>query len=289
MGYDVWKTLFTNDFNASKYIYHYTTIENAKQIISANEICFSDLSRTNDLAEEKVRIAYVDKKKAINLENSPQASEINRFFQRRSKLLQLLCFCKDSQYTESKLKNLSHVHPDHNTDQYFDVTGRGFSLPYMWSRYPEGDGVCLIINKAAFEKQIDVDVDFCVHGSVKYYADDRYYKLDCEKQNALYEKLLLYNANRASVSRVIQKEPVYIEYNFLHKNIAWLREQEYRYISLKNQLAEQVSVKALGTYLEGVVCSEKIRLLDEKDLKKLVCKICELQKITFRDKYYRLL
>lgn len=289
MGFDVWKTLFTNDFDCNKYIYHYTSIENALQIIASNQLSFSMLSSSNDFYEEKVRIAYVDVANGKNIEDCAQAQEVNAFFQKRSKLLQLLCFCVDQKPSARKLKRMAFIHTNQSIDKYFDMTGRGFAIPSMWAKYNHKNAVCFIINKASFERYLDADTDFCKHKQIKYLSHDSYFEIDNKKLADLHSRICLYKTRRSSLSRVIKKCPEYIDFNFFHKNIAWQPECEYRYVTVSNSSDELVCVTQLDKYIESIVCNEDIDPANELELNNQIKGMCELKKISFRGKFYTLL
>lgn len=289
MGYDVWKTLFTNDFDCDKYIYHYTSIENAMQIITSNQLIFSELNISNDFPEEKVRIGYIDKTNGRNIEDCAQAREINSFLQKRSKLLRLLCFCVDQKPSPKSLKNMAFIHTNHGIDKYFDVTGRGFAAPSMWSQYKHKDAVCFIINKSSFERYLDVDADFCIHKLVKYLGYDSYFEIDSVKLDDLYSRICLYNKRNQPLSRAIKKSPEYFDFNFFYKDIAWQSDCEYRYVAVANYSGDSVCITQFDKYVEGIVCSEDIDPVDEFMLINQINGICELKKISFRDKFHRLL
>ena len=289
MGYDVWKTLFTNDLDCDKYIYHYTSIENAMQIIASNQFIFSELNISNDLPEEKVRIGYIDKTNGRNIEDCTQAREINSFFHKRSELLRLLCFCVDQKPSPQNLKNMAFIHTNHGIDKYFDVTGRGFAAPSMWSRYNHKDTVCFIINKSSFERYLDVDAEFCKHKLVRYLDYDSYFEINSIKLADLYSRICLYNKRHLSLSHAIKKIPEYIEFNFFYKHIAWQSDCEYRYVAVADSSDDSVCITQFDKYVEGIVCNEDIDPADESMLINRINGICELKKISFRDKFYRLL
>lgn len=289
MGYDVWKTLFTDDFNCDKYLYHYTSVENAKLIISCNQLNFSPLNNSNDFIEEKVRISYVNKSDNSYIGNCMQVSQVSEYLRKRSKLLQLLCFSMDSHFTKAKINNLSFIHTK-NKDNYFDVTGRGFAIPCMWAKYiPNHNGVCLIINKSAFESFLEIDVDYFVHDKVKYLNYDKYYEIDNIGLDNLYRKVCLLNSKSISFKRSIQRNSDYFNYNFFHKNIAWQQECEYRYVALKNSCNDTSAVSQFSNYLEGIVCDENIDDVSENEINQQVAGICEIRKLSFCDKYLKLL
>lgn len=54
------------DQNQDQYLYHYTTMEKAYSILCSNELWFSELTSTNDIFEQKVKISFNDVKKPHN-------------------------------------------------------------------------------------------------------------------------------------------------------------------------------------------------------------------------------
>ena len=250
MSYEIWKTLFTQDFNCNNYIYHYTNIDNALQIISSNTLLFSDLNITNDFPEEKVSIDYIPFKS--NIDNN-KIDSILDFLHRRSKLIQLICFCKDEHLSKKTINELSSKIRDFETIKFFNVTGRGFANPLMWSKY-NNTGVCLVINKKTFEQNLKMDVSSFDSQSVTYLESNKSYTI--KNPDELSESYLWIRKQKRHIINLMRNEKTYVEYNFFYKRADWKKENEYRYVAFKRKSEDLISVGNVHRFLEGIVINK---------------------------------
>lgn len=185
---------------------------------------------------------------------------------------------------------MSSIHEEKEIDKFFDVTGRGFASPFLWSQYKHSNAICLIINKASFERKLNSAARFCIHKPIKYLNYDNWIEIDRQKLDDLYTAITLYEDGKISFLQLIQRCPEYFDYNFFFKNIDWKSENEYRYVAVPNSKDEYVCISGLDDcVIEGIVCSEDIDPANESKLANLINGKYELKKISFRDKFYRLI
>jgi len=180
---EIWKTLFDDDFDTDKYIYHYTNFENAQKIIESKCLRFSRLGKTNDTSEAKARISYIGKSKDFE----KKVNTVDEFFNKNIDYVRTLCFSTDITIKKDKkfheLKNNRHR-------QYCDISRRGFALPRMWAQYAENnEGVCLIVNKEKLESKFKKKAVIHKSAKVKYKQFFENYQINEEKQNEIYEKI----------------------------------------------------------------------------------------------------
>lgn len=127
MNFDLWKPLYVDDFSYDKYLYHYTNVETAIKIIYSNSLLFSPISRTNDTSESKMKIAFEQKGVTDKKKYKESRDKISNYFKEYSQYVQLLCFSMDAKISEKERKK--YINSLGDKDIYFDVSGRGFSLP----------------------------------------------------------------------------------------------------------------------------------------------------------------
>lgn len=288
MGHKIWKTLFSGDFDDGMYLYYYTNLETAKRIISSNQIDFYPLNSFNDFAEEKVKLNYIDE--SNNTKYLVETELIKEYFNKRYEFIQLLSFSQDFHFTKNKITKISSKHTDHEKDKYFDVSGRGFSIPFMWAKFkPENNGVCFIINKHNFDKYVETDTDFILKGKVRYFDFDQSYDISEEIAYDLLDKIKRIKKQKKSFAKLIRNNDIYLKYNFFSKKSDWKHENEYRYISFKNSSDSTVSVGELDKYLEGIVINDNIDSLAEEQLNDCNNDKYKIKRISFCEDYVTLL
>lgn len=282
MGYDVWKTLYTGDFDTKKYLYHYTNIDKAIKIIHSQELRFASITKTNDTSEAKLKIIYIDNNNNELLESDCRVKKVNKYFKKYHEVVRLLCFSLDTTLTIAEKKAAYTLHKNHSRDKYYDVSGRGFALPRMWSQYASNnEGVCFIINKDEFEKNVSKKLDFYKPSKVRYKGFFSCCKIEEKKLNELYEKVEMVANGGLTLVNLMQKDREFLNYNFFEKLNDWENEHEYRYIALTDKLENKIAVNNLFDYLEGVVIGEKIDPAYEEVIRKIIGSRCEVKKIYF--------
>lgn len=265
---EVWSTWHDEKFNCSKYLYHYTNIEKACKILFHKNLRFSFLSKTNDTAESKIKLEFMNDGK---IENFIQKTEIIRnYMKNHNEFLQLLCFSMDEERIEDK-----KVFTKKDDKFFVDMSGRGFALPRMWAQYADNNcGVCLIINKENFESELARN-----YGILKIYYNKVFYKdafasfsMPVETIDNLSHSIKEDSASTVSGYRFLKEHPDFVKYSYFTKYMDWMNEKEYRYlISSDNKNAKEI--KNIYRYLEGVVVGEKIDSVDEWLIYSLVEKL----------------
>ena len=282
MSYDVWKTLFTGDFDCDKFLYHYTGIEKAIKILYSNKLRFSEIKKTNDTAESKIRIIYKNGDGTIMDENNEKIRTVNDYFNKYHDIVRLLCFSQDQQLSVKDTVKAVDCHPNHKVDRYYDVSGRGFALPRMWAQYAtDNTGVCFIINKESFEKQLQKQVQIFTSRKVEYKSFFTHFTIDENKLEIIYEKAIMAANGPLPLITMIQKDKDFQKYNFFVKLKDWENEHEYRYLAVIEQAKPSLEIGNLQKYLVGIVVGEKIDPAYETVIRKLVPENCAVKKISF--------
>lgn len=107
MAIRAWRPVDKIDTN--QYLYHYTTMEKAYSILFSNELWFSDLTSTNDIFEQKVKISFKNVKDS-NLgeterrEIIDKINEVREYMDRTRANIKLLCFSRDIELSNSREK-----------------------------------------------------------------------------------------------------------------------------------------------------------------------------------------
>lgn len=282
MGYDVWKTLYTNDFDTSKYLYHYTTIEKAIKILHSKSLRFAAISSTNDTTESRMKLIYVDSKNNELPKDDNRVKVVDDYFKTYYKQIRLICFSRDVPLAAAEKNKAKNLHVNHETDKYYDISGRGFALPRMWSQYASNnEGVCFIINKNQFESELDKKLDFYRHDRVKYKGFFDSHAIDEEKLNILFNKIEAHTNGNLTLLNLMSSNEKFLEYNFFAKLKDWRNEREYRYVTFTDNVEKNVEIGNLFSYLEGVVIGEKIEPAYESVITMKVDTKCRVKKISF--------
>lgn len=285
MEYDVWKTLFTRDLDNKKYLYHYTNIENAIKILTANCLKFQPANNYNNYVGAKVGIAYVNSQTRAKLKETQKQIRVDTYLHKDWNMFQILCFCTDVSISNNQIKKSLLVHSSQDKDQYFDITGRGFALPYMWSKFSNrNNGVCFIINKKIFEENLRLKKYIFFDRKVQYFNFFKYHEINNEQLIALCRQLSHFDNKKWTLENLIENDEHYLKYNFFEKLDSWKHEHEYRYVVFADSIQENIAVDNFNDYLEGVVIDE-MPLELEKQLKDLLIPKCKIKRINFGDYY----
>lgn len=275
MGYDVWKTLFTDDFDCNKYLYHYTNVDKAIKIICSEQLIFSPITNTNDPTESKLRLVY-DCVRSPDVDR--KINTVNTYFKNNYHCIRLISFSQDRQLSNEERAFSVDVHNNHIRDKYYDITGRGFALPRMWAQYASNnEGVCFIINKDIFNKKISEYATYCGK-PVTYGAFFPCSKIDEKQLELLHNKI---SAGQFVLYDLIKEDNFFVDYEFFYKLNDWENECEFRYITLLNSEETVFSIKQLFDFVEGIVIGEKILPAYETVISKLVDNRCKIKKIFF--------
>lgn len=120
-----WFTVFDEEFDSDKYLYHYTEFSKAFKILDGNCLKFSKINRTNDTLESKLKICF-DKTNDNGFDYFQLSNLVQLFHEICSYNLQLLCFSMDKKCKNNNVDELT---------KYSDYSGRGFAMPRMWAQY----------------------------------------------------------------------------------------------------------------------------------------------------------
>ena len=167
--------------------------------------------------------------------------------------------------------------------KYYDVSGRGFALPRMWSQYADNNqGVCFIFNKEKLIREVEKTVSLFKKGNVQYKKITDRFNLDETTVENLYAQVTMpANGNLTLVQMMNNKE--FMQYCYFQKLDDWKGEREYRIVALTGS-DDTLRIMNLPSYLEGIVIGENMDQAYEKVIKLLVgqyeAKI-EVKKICF--------
>ena len=285
MKTDVWKTIYTANFDDSRYIYHYTNVDKAIKIIDSNSLRFSCINNTNDTSEAKLRINFElpdNKENQVALEEfDNKTREIVKFFQNKYSYIRLMCFSMDVHIKKKDQDKVLSCTLDPEKEKYYNMIGRGFALPRMWAQYAsDNKGVCFIINKNKLLNQIAKKVEYYIDDSVDYKPFLNNHFIKKESLNKLYEKITSETNDTLVLAKLFSKNSDFIKYNYFEKLDDWKSENEYRIVALTNN-DTVLSIGNFKNYTEGVVLGEKIDPAYENVLKLMLKDKCEIKKISF--------
>lgn len=282
MEYDVWKTLYTHDFDMKKYLYHYTNIDKAIKIVCSQGLRFSPITLTNDTSESKVKISFLGNNRKIIPHNDERVRCVEEYLLQNRQFVRLLCFSMD-------VFKPKDIYTDQDKERYYDVLGRGFALPRMWSQYASNnEGVCFIINKQKFEEQVKKKVAIYKSSKVVYKSLFDSYTI-CEKElEELMAKIHSAANGKFTFVSFFQDDKKFLKYNFFEKLKDWENECEFRYIAIVDDSSYQLIIDSLFDYIEGVVIGENIDRSYEEVIKKLIDGRCDIKKICFGSRICKL-
>lgn len=291
---DVWKTLFTSDFNVSKYLYHYTSVETAIKIVRSDRFLFSPISKTNDTSEAKMKIFFQVPQFQLGMNDEDydqKITKIREYFNSYKPYVRILCFSMDSKISKKDLAKSSKNMIE--KAKFYDVLGRGFALPRMWAQYAkDNSGVCFVINKDKLLNCVKRQIAFFKGAPVSYKNFFDRYTITAEHMEELTEKIDMIGNGGLTLFGMLQNDKDFLEYNFLEKLEDWKSEHEYRIIALTDNSDSTIFVKNLSSFLCGVVLGEKIDEDYEYIVKMLLQtnKIeCDVKKIFFGSDCCRLI
>ncbi len=283
MSTDIWKPLINGKFDTGKYLYHYTNIDKAIQIIHSETLRFASICNTNDTIESKPKIIFDTDK--VTYEK--KSKKILEYFKRMQPYIRLICFSLDSDIS-SFSENTTYTDKTYKK-QYYDVSGRGFALPRMWAQYASNnEGVCFIINKEKLEKAVE-HITLIKSDKVIYKKIYDRYIINEENINLLYKQISnIANGRMVFIDKSIN-DADFLKYNYFEKLDDWENEREYRMVTMTENTDDIVSVKKLFSFVEGIVIGEKINPAYEYTIKTLIKNkspnkdklICSVKKIEF--------
>lgn len=281
MAFDVWKTLYTDKFDSTRFLYHYSSFDKAIKILQSGSLRFSPINKTNDTVEAKVRISFVQPSDASEKDYALKTQTIYNYFTAHHPEVRLLCFSTDHSLDNGDLYNTEqHTLAKY---KYYDVSGRGFALPRMWSQYADNNqGVCFVFDKEKLLDQAKKSIALCQEGMVSYKKCTDYYYIDEHTVETLYTQIST-TANGSLAFVPMMQNTDFIQYNFFQKLEDWKNEREYRIIALTGNEAP-LFIQNLPSFLEGIVIGENIDPAYEEVIKLLVSQHhtrCAVKKISF--------
>lgn len=293
MTFDIWKPMYVDDFAYDKYLYHYTSVETAIKIICSNSLLFSQISKTNDTSESKMKIVFEKKDVKDREKYKKMTTSIAEYFTNYSKNVQLLCFSTDAKITENERKKYKAAMDQ--KEIYFDVSGRGFALPRMWAQYAKNnEGICFVFNRKKLLELIEGQVAYSKSDSVKYKKFFDRYSLTSDRINSLYEKISMIANGSLTMVDMLHKDKDFLKYNFFEKLDDWKNEHEFRVIALidkKDDPNYRLSITGITPLIEGVVIGENMDPAYENTIKMLIRDTknkCEVKRILFDSRMCKL-
>lgn len=282
MSIRAWSPLRYIDEN--KYLYHYTSMENACNIIYSNELWSSKITNTNDIFEQKIKISLKKIEKAHQGEiNYVGTSKIRSYLNEFRQHINLMCFSKDMKFKCDKEKRDFYSVMDSLSPDCIEtnVIGRGFSLPRMWAHYAsDNKGVCFIFNKSKILEKVE-RLGYCyIADSVVYepvykpfvFDDYEFENLFGEKSSDLIELL----------KKLIREKHKYILYDYFYKLNDWRSENEFRIILVNNDKDDRIKLKNIKDAIEGVVVGHNVSPVNAQILRSL-CNDLDVRKLSYDD------
>jgi len=281
MNVDVWKPMYDENFDPTRYLYHYTNLDKAIKILHSESFIFSQIRGTNDTSESKLKISY---KGDLSIDDpsilDEKIKKVDKFFKENIGFIRLLCFSMDVPIPDNdKPKVQQFLEKDHR-NKFCDIKWRGFALPRMWAQYAtNNEGVCFIVNKEKLDRQIKKKTAFYKPSKVRYNRFFESYEISKEQLDELCEKITI--ARRTMFTNMIRDDDFFVEYNFFSKSDDWINEHEFRYITAVDNVEDIVRVDGLFDYLEGVVVGESIDPAYKKVIELLLGKKVQVMNIVF--------
>ncbi|MBP1562122.1 MAG: DUF2971 domain-containing protein [Oscillospiraceae bacterium] len=265
-----------------KYLYHYTSFENALKILYHNTLKFSKLSASNDSFERKPKVKLDCK----DLKLHQIYSYIHDGLEKIRCNIRILCFSTDADYDKIKSQYVE-MNSLFSKDMIREnVLGRGFALPRMWAQYADNNhGVCLVFDKKKIEDCIKkCQINFYGQ-NVEYKA---YYQPIIITENQLDQIIKGINTNPLDfVKQISTSDFNYIVYNYFTKLDDWSSENEFRYITFSDSSIEgDVEISSISSALCGIVIGERMGDVEKYILELLLAdgfNELQLKQIVFED------
>lgn len=257
MAIRAWRPVDKIDTN--QYLYHYTTMEKAYSILFSNELWFSDLTSTNDIFEQKVKISFKNVKDS-NLgeterrEIIDKINEVREYMDRTRANIKLLCFSRDIELSNSREKTAYTKLQESLLHEYraINVIGRGFSLPRMWAQYAsDNKGVCFILDKSEIIRKVKLLGHSFMSGNVEYHPLYSPYRMPIDEFNKTYG--LIATQYDDALKTMLKEEYQYLRYDLFSKLSDWSSENEYRIILTNNTGEKTVKIENVREAIEGIV------------------------------------
>lgn len=269
-NFDVWYTVYEEDFKSDKYLYHYTDFSKAFLILDGQKLKFSKLNLANDTMEAKPKINFSKQIDYITF-----SKVLAHFSYTNNNFLQLLCFTQDSS-AKKAIKESERI-------MYSDYSGRGFARPRMWAQYANNNnGVCFVFDKSKLISLIKTNLKSgLIHNGEVGYSDhftpSNYEMNDViEHVNFLSDKSdLVQNINDVEF---LKKYKNFVEYNYFSKLDDWIGEKEFRFLAYGDK---DYYIPNIFDALVGIVIGESANATDARIINMLCDQRCDIMKISF--------
>ena len=238
----------------NRFLYYYTTYNNAVKILYYDTLNFSKLNSSNDAFEKKPKV----KLDSNDLTLQQMFTHIHDGFEEIRDNIRILCFSTDAVF-EKIQKQYQEMNSLLSKDLIREnVMGRGFALPRMWSQYAnKNHGVCLVFDKKKLEDRIKKCRVAFYGQHVDYKPYYKPFKITEEQLKHIQNGI---NMNPLDfVKQITTRNFNYIRYNYFTKLDDWSSENEYRYITFCDKTIEgDVEISLISSALCGVVIGEKM-------------------------------
>lgn len=237
-----------------RFLYYYTTYNNAVKILYYDTLKFSRLNASNDAFEQKPKV----KLDSEDLTLQQMFTHIHDGFEEIRDNIRILCFSTDADF-----KKIQMQYQEMNLLLSKDlirenVMGRGFALPRMWAQYAnKNHGVCFVFDKKKLEDRIEKCRIASYGQQVEYAAYYKPFKITEEQLSHIQSGI---NLNPSLfVKQISTSDFNYIRHNYFTKLDDWSSENEYRYITFSDRVDdEDVEISLISSALCGVVIGERM-------------------------------
>ena len=288
----VWRTLFTNDFDTNRYLYHYTNFESALKILNTDTILFSKIDNTNDPSEAKTKIIFSPNELNYS-ECEKKVKIITDYFMKYNSSIQLLCLSMDMQLTKEDKQNI--VSKMTHKDIFYNISGRGFALPRMWAQYGGNNrGVCFIVNKDKLLQLVLEHTAIFKGYPVKYTPFYDGYEMTADKMEKIIKKISVVSNGELALLKLLEEDDEFLIHNYFEKNENWRNENEFRILTFvdKSTTDSRCRIPNFVSCLEGIVLGEQIDETSEKVIRIFADSIglkVDIKRIMFNNRLYKLI
>lgn len=267
---NVWSAWYLRTFDADKYVYHYTSFETAIKILYGDNLLFAPLSRTNDTAEQKSRIAYdFDSDDAFMKDKE----KFEKYWLNWTANSKVLCFSRDREKSAVSLEGVK-------VQNKMEMSGRGFALPRMWAQYAgTHSGVCLIFRKKELIDRVERHNPDAMWDNILYTEWYDRFPLSRATFESMMEIICRRN-NTIYASELFKKYPEFANHLFFTKLLDWKGENEFR-IVIPDTNENVIEVDGVADMLAGVAVGERMSESYGQVLRKLIPKGVDLSRMSF--------
>lgn len=237
-----------------RYLYYYTTYNNAVKILYYDTLKFSKLNSSNDAFEQKPKVKFDSKDLVLR----QMFTQIHDGFEKIRDNIRILCFSTDAVF-EKIQKQYQEMNLLLSKDLIREnVMGRGFALPRMWAQYAnKNHGVCFVFDKKKLEDRLNKSRIVFNSRHVDYVAYYKPFEITEEQLNYIHKGI---NIDPSYfVKQITTSDSKYINFNYFTKLEDWSSENEYRYITFSDRVVdEDVEISLISSALCGIVIGERM-------------------------------